>query len=336
MACYTEIIGIKELTLYLNSGIRLVFPDISDESQVNLITDGSNSYSISESISNIKWSRKVDYSGNYKQNYFDEFMFQISGIENQTPEIIKEFRNNRLGYITTITTTGNQKYIFQSPVFLNKENTKQVDSHTWDVSFSYKIPSFLDKLTLLSSILVNNPVSVKNNIEIVGIQYLGIYINSDVVINRPDPANENEVDIIIHGQGSYVISDPNELPKWERITNNSGNFTQSFIDKFSFILHGIENNVPEIIQELRNNRLGYIIEIITTGGKSFIFPTPVFLDSENTKPIDSHSWQISLSYRVPTLKDKLTKLNTLLMDNSYILVGDNEVLGFGEGAIVIN
>ena len=70
--------------------------------------------------------------------------------------------------------------------------------------------------------------------------------------------------------------------------------------------------------------------------KSYVFPTPCFLDSENTKPIDSNSWNISLSYRVPTFIDKLIKLNTILMTESYILVGDNAILGDGTGAIVSN
>lgn len=334
--CFNEIIGIKSLTLVKNSGVRLVCPDILTETEVNLFANGANSYTFSEGISLLKWERTLNYSKNYKQNFFDEFSFQISGIENEIPEVIKEIRNNRLGYIAIATTTGGLKYVFQSPVFLNKENTKQINSHTWNISLSYNIPSILDKLTLLNAIYVNNPVNILNNIEITGIKSIALYINDNVSISRPDPSKENEVDIIVHGQGSYLISDITEYPKWERVLINSENFTQKFIDVFSFVLHGIENQIPQALKDIRNNRLGYIVEIITTGGKSFVFPTPVFLNSENTKQINSHSWSVSLSYRVPTFKDKLLKLNTLLMDNSYKIVGDNEILGYGEGALVSN
>ena len=336
MTCTSKIIGIKSLTLVKNIGVRLVCPNISVENEVNLTANGSNSYTFSDGISLLKWERTLDYSQNYKQNFFDEFTFQISGIENEIPDVIKEIRNNRSGYIAIITTTGGQKYVFQSPVFLNKENTKQINSHTWDISLSYNIPSQLDKLTLLNEQYVNNPINVSNNTEVIGIKSIALYINDNVSISRPNPSNENEVDIIVHGQGSYLISDVNEYPKWERILINSENFTQKFIDSFSFILHGIENQIPQALQDIRNNRLGYIIEIITTGGKSFVFPTPVFLDSENTKRVNSHSWSVSLSYRVPTFKDKLLKLNTLMMDNSYVIIADNEILGYGEGAIVSN
>ncbi len=336
MTCTSEIIGIKSLTLVKNIGVRLVCPNISVENEVDLIANGSNSYIFSEGISLLKWERTLDYSKNYKQNFFDEFTFQISGIENEIPEVIKEIRNNRLGYIAIITTTGGLKYVFQSPIFPNKENTKQISSHTWTISLSYNTPSQLDKLTLLNEQYVDNPVNISNNIEIIGIKSIALYINDNVSISRPDPSKENEVDIIVHGQGSYVISDINEYPKWERVLINSENFTQKFIDVFSFNLHGIENQIPQSLQDIRNNRLGYIVEIITTGGKSFVFPTPVFLDSENTKLVNSHSWNVSLSYRVATFNDKLLKLNTLLMNNSYIIVGDNEILGYGDGAIVSN
>ncbi len=331
-----EIIGIKSLILYNNTDIRLVCPDISRENEVNLITNGSKSYSVSEGRSLIKWERTLDYGKNYKQNFFDEFTFQISGIENQVPEIIKEIRNNRAGYVVVVTTIEGFKYVFQASVFLNKENTKEIDSHTWIISLSYNIPTLKDKKILLNSILIVNPAEIENNIEIVGIKSIVLYINDNVRIRRPNPDIDDEVDIIVHGLGSYVISEINENTKWERVISNSDNFTQNYVDTFSFDIHGIENQIPQALQDIRNYRNGYIVEIITTGDQSFVFPTPVFLDSENTKRINSNSWEVSLSYRMATFKDKLKKLNTLIMNNSYIIVADNEILGYGEGALVSN
>jgi len=172
--------------------------------------------------------------------------------------------------------------------------------------------------------------------EIIGILRMALYINKDVRFNFPDPSIENEVDIIAHAQGSYVISDVEEYQKWERSVSYSANYKQNYSDIFSFTLHGIDNNVPGIIQSLRNNRLGYICEIITKENKSFVFPCPVFLDEKNTKPIDSNSWNVSLSYRVPTFQDKYNKLNTLLMTESFVLIGGMSVLGWGAGQIVLN
>ena len=171
--------------------------------------------------------------------------------------------------------------------------------------------------------------------EIIGVKKIALYINKGVRINRPDPSIENEVDLIAHAQGSFVINEVKEYPKWERELGFSGNYKQNYTDTFSFLLHGIENEVPEIIKSLRNNRCGYVVEIVTTGNKSFVFPAPVFLNENNTKQIDSHSWSVSLSYRVPTFEDRLIKLNTILMIYSYILVGDNQILGDGNGNPIV-
>lgn len=170
--------------------------------------------------------------------------------------------------------------------------------------------------------------------EIIGIKTIALYINSDVRIRRPNPAIENEVDLIAHATGSFVINETSEYPKWERVLDYSGNYKISYLDTFSFQLNGIENNVPEILRSLRNNRLGYVTEIITTGNNSLVFPTPVFLNEKNTKPINSHSWQVSLSYRVPTFQDYLIKLNTVLMIYNYILTGQNSVLGGSNVAVI--
>lgn len=170
--------------------------------------------------------------------------------------------------------------------------------------------------------------------EIIGVKSIGLYINKDVRLRRPDPSIENEIDLIAHATGSYIINEDKEQPKWERTLNYSGNYKTAYQDEFVFLLHGIENNVPEILRELRNNRNGYIVEVITTGNKSFVFPAPVFLNQSNTKQIDSHSWQVSLSYRVPTFEDYLIKLNTVLMIYNYVLTGNNSVLGGSQAAVI--
>lgn len=170
--------------------------------------------------------------------------------------------------------------------------------------------------------------------EITSVSKIALYINKNVRFQYPDASNENEIDLIAHGQGSFIIDQVNEYPKWARELAYSGNYKVNYVDTFSFLLHGVETNVPSILRNLRNNRVGYIAEIITTGGYSYVFPAPVFLNQNNIKQINSHTWEVSLSYRVPTFEDRLNKLNTILMAYSYILGGDNVVLGGGNNIAV--
>lgn len=170
--------------------------------------------------------------------------------------------------------------------------------------------------------------------EIRGILKLALYVNKGVTFRRPNPSIENEIDIITHQVASVVIDEPKEFPNWERQLNYSGNYKQNYQDIFRFNLHGLKNGTPEILELLRNTRVGFICEIITKGLESFVFPTPVFVNEQFTKPINSRSWQVSMSYRVPTFDNYLIKLNTLLMTQSYIQTGENSVLGSGVTPIV--
>lgn len=327
--CFNEIIGLNEISLYKNDGVRLTRPDVSVEDEVNLTATYEDGDSVILEMRDPKWKRVVSYSKNYRQNFFDEFTFLLHGIETEIPEIVKAMRANRVGFIIAIKTIGNKSYVFPDPVFLNAKNTKKINSHSWDVSLSYRTPTFMNRLTLLSTITNSILRNIESPDEVQGVKALAFYINDDVRINRPDPSVENEVDIIAHSTGSFIIGDTYEYPKWERSIEYSENYKEQFTDKFTFILNGIENDVPLIIESMRNNRLGYVTEVVTTGNRSYVFPAPVFLDMENTKKINSHSWSVSLGYRVPTFQDRLIKLNTILMAYNYILGGDNSVLGGG-------
>jgi hypothetical protein len=163
------------------------------------------------------------------------------------------------------------------------------------------------------------------NKEVLGLYRMALYINKDVKYNYPDPSKKSEVDLIAHGTGSYVIENYDN-PKWERTVNYSQNYKQNYLDKFIFELKGVENEIPAIIKDLRNNRLGYIAEIITLNNNSYVFPQPVFLSIENTKQVNQNNWIVELSYRVETFKDYFKKLNTVLMVASYLSIGNNAFL----------
>ena len=68
--------------------------------------------------------------------------------------------------------------------------------------------------------------------EIIGILRMALYINKDVRFNFPDPSIENEVDIIAHAIGSYVINEVKEEQRWERIVDYSANYKQNYSDIF--------------------------------------------------------------------------------------------------------
>lgn len=331
-----EIIGLRQITLYNNKGVLFDRPNISVENEVDLIAVNDGNYQISKASAQIKWQRELSYSGNYKQIYKDEFTFFINGIEGETPQIVNELRANRNGYIVDISTINGEKYVFPAPIFVNNENTKEINSHTWRISLGYRVPTFENRLYRLSVTSTFEPQLIDCVVEIAGVRRMALYINDDVRVNRPDPSIENEVDLIAHGTGSFVIDQVNELTRWKRQIEYSKNYKPIFKDTFTFLLHGLETNAPEILETLRNNRLGYIVEIITTGGKSFVFPAPVFMDEDNTKEVNSNSWQVSMSYRVPTFEDKLIKLNTTLMTSSYILIGNNGVMAVGSNIAAIS
>ncbi len=171
--------------------------------------------------------------------------------------------------------------------------------------------------------------------EISGLNSIAFYVNDGVELKRPDPNVENEVDLIQHLGGSVVIEYPDK-PKWSRKISYSGNYRQVYQDKFSFFLFGIENDTPDILTFLRSQRKGFITEIITQSNQSFVFPSPVFVSEIYEKKEDIRTWEVVLTYRQPTFKNRLKKLNTLLMVHSYILTGGSNIMGSGDFTPIVS
>lgn len=171
--------------------------------------------------------------------------------------------------------------------------------------------------------------------EIIGLRNIGLYINNNVQYEYPDPSNENEVNFISHAEGSFIIEEK-ENPVWTREIGYSENYEPYYIDTFSFYLRGILNEAPDQLKRMRKNRRGYIVDIITKSGDSFVFPTEVFLSSETITGENENFRRVNFSYRVPTLTDKLTKLSNILMTNSYIKLNSNEIVGLNKNVIAIS
>jgi len=159
--------------------------------------------------------------------------------------------------------------------------------------------------------------------EILGINKIVLYENKGVKFIRPDIAVQNEVNFIWSGSENYVIDYPN-LPKCERFVDYSANYEPNFNDKFSFVLFGNDNN--KNINSIRKNRNGFIVEIQTVTGESFVFQSPIFVIGVSELSQDVKSWQVEMNYRQPTFKDYLLKLNTLVMTGNYILINSNGLL----------
>ncbi len=172
--------------------------------------------------------------------------------------------------------------------------------------------------------------------EITGVKTIAFYVDKGVSMNRPDPSVEDEVDLIAHGVGSVVV-DVTESPKWQRGIDHSENYGEIYKDTFLFNMYGTTQETRDTIKFFRENKAyGFITELILLDGRSFVFPTPVFVSIPTEKKANQRGWFLEMTYKVPTKQDYLTKLNTLLATQSYILVGNNLILGYGSGAIVSN
>jgi hypothetical protein len=167
---------------------------------------------------------------------------------------------------------------------------------------------------------------------ILGINKIVLYENKGVKFIRPDISKQNEVNFIWSGSENYVI-DYSKNPTWQRSVNYSANYEPSFADKFNFVLFGNDNN--KNINSIRKNRSGFIVEVQTVDGKSFIFPSPVFVVGVSEMSQDDKSWQVEMNYRQPTFKDYLLKLNTMVMTGNYILSNSNGLLISKENTILI-
>ena len=159
--------------------------------------------------------------------------------------------------------------------------------------------------------------------EVLGVSKIILYENKGVKFLRPDISKPNEVNFIWSGSENYVI-DYTSFPKWKRIIDYSKNYRPIFADQFSFLWYG--NEKDESIQSLRKNRNGFIVEIQTVTDESFVFPAPVFVSEITETEKNVKTWEIILNYRQPTFLNYLTKLNTIIMTGSYLLINNNGLL----------
>ena len=154
--------------------------------------------------------------------------------------------------------------------------------------------------------------------EISGVKRLVFYENKGVVFHYPDISNKNEID------GLLVATEINERPAWSRGVNYSGNYTQVFKDIFNFYSHGINDNNRRVLDKLRLNRNGFIVEAQMVSGDVYVFRAPVFVSKAYGKEKNLRTWGIELSYRVPAFKDYILKLNNNVILQGALLYSDKQ------------
>lgn len=172
------------------------------------------------------------------------------------------------------------------------------------------------------------------NTEIGGCSRMVLYVNKDIKYIRPDINKEDEVNLITSAKGAIVIN-RSEGIKYSRTIDYSSGYVPMYVDEFKFSLSGIfQSNAQELINNICKNMHGYIVELKTLDNKSYVFPTPVFLKEPSKKEEDGNDFNVFLSYRVPTYKTFLKKLNNIAFVHSYIVVDNSSILGYKNTAIV--
>jgi hypothetical protein len=169
--------------------------------------------------------------------------------------------------------------------------------------------------------------------EIIGVYQANLYINKDVTIRRPDISKENEVDIIAHSQGSFKI-ERQDNPRWKREINNSRNYKEVFQDTLIFELFGLNDNNEEVLSGIRNNRVGFIVELVLKEGRSIVFETPMFISIPTEKPENTRNYRIELQYKQPTFSNYLKKLNTIFFAYNLISLGGENILSANSNTII--
>lgn len=166
--CNTEIQGLKKIALYVNKDVRFNRPDISKENEIDLIAHSIGSVVIDCQNEYAKWQREINYSGNYKQNYMDTFVFNLHGILNNTPELLKTLRETRTGWICEIITKSNDSFVFPTPIFVSKAYLKDFNSHSWEIEMKYRVPTFDNYLIKLNSLLMTQSYILVDDNKILG------------------------------------------------------------------------------------------------------------------------------------------------------------------------
>jgi hypothetical protein len=147
------------------------------------------------------------------------------------------------------------------------------------------------------------------NNEILGVKTLLLYENNGVTITRPDIATENEINVSTTGE--TVLIENLYSPKWSQTIDYSGNYNEYFTDTFKFNLQGIDDVTIAKLYQLIDSRVGFLVELTTVSGDRFFFDSPVFVLDNETKKANSQTWEIELTYRVPTLKEYLNVIDQL-------------------------
>lgn len=148
--CEAEILGVQNITLYENEGVTITRPDIAIEDVVYVQTTGTT-IAVPNSA-NPKWSQEIQYSGNFKQLFSDNFTFNLQGLDDATQAELYELIDKRVGFLVELKTNNNERFLFQTPVFVAKDYDKKENSNVWELLLRYRVPTLLEYLNVVDFI----------------------------------------------------------------------------------------------------------------------------------------------------------------------------------------
>lgn len=173
-------------------------------------------------------------------------------------------------------------------------------------------------------------------IDTIGVYKAVLYNNQNMRFRRPDITKENEVDLVSYSGGAIIV-EYEDLPKWTRERTTGANYKEMFTDSIEFYMKGFNENNNTILKALRENKNGWILELQLINKQNIMFQSPVFLSEAVTFDFNNGVHKVNLSYRVPTFKDYLTKLNDLIFAYSFLFFGTNAVAAYdNSNPIIIN
>jgi len=161
--------------------------------------------------------------------------------------------------------------------------------------------------------------------EIAGVTRIVLYENSNVQFRWPDITKPLEFDLLSYSGASIVVTTC-DYPTFERENVYNSGYKRAKTDTIEFTLDGFLNETVEIIDRLVEAIHGFWVEILFNNGKNVVLPEPMFVSDDMTKAANESMQRIVMSYREPTEKLDYTKLNTLVLNYSFIIGGNNTLL----------
>lgn len=126
---------------------------------------------------------------------------------------------------------------------------------------------------------------------------------------------------------TYIREDE---PKYERVYQNSNNYSTSFQNTIQFRIPKFDLTTSATVQALKNTYYGWIVEIEFLNGLRIVFKDPFFFTEDANKEYNNNVFICTLQDRINSTNEAVSSLivaapaDAMLADDSgYILADDN-------------